>query len=214
MTTAPATRVAAESAAVAFRTLARLRGSRALHPVGPLLRGTMVMEPVAGVPALAARRRVEAVVRVSRALGAPAGRPDIRGLAMRLLDLHGPGAHQDLLLASCGPPPLHVLLLPARDTQRCWYTSLLPYRLGPRRRILVAHGDGAGGWRLEHAGVGRAREPLGVLTTETPLEPSPGESVRFDAMRWAARGFRQAAGPLDVIRTRAYAASREGHPGG
>lgn len=207
-------RVTADGVAAAFRTIARRRHARALHPTGPLLRATAELDVVEGVPALARPRAVAALVRLSRALGTPPPLPDARGLAVRLLDLHGPGRHQDLLLTSCGRPPLHVLLAPAGDPERCWYTSLLPYRVGRARRLLVAHGEGGGRFVLGHAGLGARWERLGVLRLGEPLEPSPGEGVRFDPILMSSPQLHQAAGPLNLVRERAYQGSREGRVAG
>ena len=53
-------------------------------------------------------------MRFSRGAGLPEPLPDILGVAVRVLDSHGPGGHQDFLLAtSSGLPVAHHALLPA-----------------------------------------------------------------------------------------------------
>jgi hypothetical protein len=211
MAPSPPTRLAAAAAQHGFAALSRLRGTRAVHPKGPVLAAQVtVTGGLADVPALAAPRTVEALVRPSMAFGLP-GHHDLHGFTVRLCDLHGAGRHQDLLLASSAAPPLHLLLAPTGDPEHAWFTSLLPYRVGRRRTILVAHGRGGGRYGLGLCGPGRrAVRWFAEVDAGAPLESDPGEGVSFDPLLNAVPELVQDAGPLDVVRRRAYAGSRAG----
>jgi hypothetical protein len=142
-------RLLGSAAAAGFGSLARARHDRALHPEGVVWAATTTfVRAVAGVPALSGAGEIDSLLRLSRAIGLPTALPDILGLALRLHDLHGPGRSQDLLLASSPAPPMHAMLAPARSFERAWFTSLLPYRIGDRRSILVAHAAGPGRFAL------------------------------------------------------------------
>lgn len=190
-----------------FRTIARAREARALHPDGPLL---------AGRATLVDGREVDALVRPSRALGIPGGRRDLAGFAVRLVDLHGPGRHQDLLLTSSPRPPLHVVLWPTGTADRAWFTSLLPYRAGERRTLVVAHGLGDARWAF---GLCRPLRRdvtwLGLVdaSERRVLEDDPADTVAFDPILFAHERLRPDAGPLDAVREAAYAGSRDGRAG-
>jgi hypothetical protein len=204
------TRAAAAAAAAGFGALARARHTRALHPRGPVRAATATLTGGVGdVPALARPREVAALLRASRAIGLPAWAPDILGVAIRLLDLHGPGRHQDLLFASSPPPPAHLVLAPARDFTHRWYTALLPYRVGSRRAVLAARRTGELRFELGLTAVGgRAFSPFAEVTAGAVLVGGDAEAVRFDAILHAAPELRQDAGFLDVVRRRSYASSR------
>lgn len=190
-----------------FRAIAHRRASRALHPDGPLL---------AARASLTDGREVDALVRPSRALGIPGGRRDLAGFAVRLIDVHGPGRHQDLLLTSSPKPPWHVILAPTGTADRAWFTSLLPYRAGGRRTLVVAHGLGDARWAL---GLCRPLRRdvtwLGLVdaSERRVIEEDPAEAVAFDPMLFAHDRLRPAAGPLDAVREAAYAGSRDGRSG-
>lgn len=194
-----------------FRRIARARRARALHPDGPLLaaRATLLGPP---------ERTLDALVRPSRALGIPGGRRDLAGFAVRLIDLNGPGRHQDLLLTSSPKPPLHVVLAPTGTADRAWFTSLLPYRVGDgRRTLVVAHGLGDARWAI---GLCRPLRRdvtwLGLVdaSERRVIERDPAEAVAFDPMIFASDALRPSAGPVDAVREAAYAGSRDGRAGG
>jgi hypothetical protein len=212
MAPSPPTRLAAAAAERGFAALSRLRGTRAVHPKGPVLGAQVTLAGgLADVPALAGPRTLEALVRPSMAFGLPDGYRDLHGLTVRLCDLHAPGRHQDLLLASSAAPPLHLLLAPTGDPEHAWFTSLLPYRVGGRRTILVAHGLGGGRYALGLCGPGRrAVQWFAEVDAGAPLEPDPGEGVSFDPFVNAVPELIQDAGPLDFVRARAYVGSRAG----
>jgi hypothetical protein len=200
----------AAAAGAGFGALAGARRARALHPHGPVHAATARFPAaVDGVPALDRPRDVAALLRVSRAVGLPRWSPDIMGVAIRLLDLHGPGRHQDLLFASSPPPPVHHVLAPAATARHRWHTALLPYRVGPRRGVLVAHRAGDLDYAVGLAGIGtRDVRPLFTVAGGEVAVGGDAETVRFDAILHAAPELRQDAGPLDVVRRRAYAGSR------
>ena len=86
----------------AFRLASRVRGERAIHNRGRALTGRLTVSGggATGVPLLDEPGSYDVLLRLSRSVGLPARLPDILGLAVRVLDAHGPGRHQDLLLDS------------------------------------------------------------------------------------------------------------------
>jgi hypothetical protein len=195
-----------------FGLLARARGDRALHPRGVTWAATTTFpRAVPGVAALSRPRELDSLLRLSRAVGLPPAVPDILGFALRLHDFDGPGRPLDLLLASSPAPPVHWMLWPARDHRRAWFTGLLRYRVGERRAVLVAHAVGPGRFVL---GVARPRrrqiEVLADVCVTRRLDPSPPEAASFDPILHAATDVHQDAGRLDVLRAKAYGASRSG----
>jgi len=76
------------------------------------------------------------LIRFSRALGVPRPFPDVLGLALRIVDAHGPGAPQDLLFASS---LLRVLPAPAHTFFGPRFSTLLPFRVDGRLSLVVAH---------------------------------------------------------------------------
>jgi hypothetical protein len=211
----PPTRAVAGAAAAAFGALARARGTRALHPRGPVRgAGATLSGEVPGVAPASGPREVRALLRASRALGLPGWAPDVLGVAVRLIDLHGDGRHQDLLFASSPRPPVHVVLAPARDFGHAWYTALLPYRVGTRRGVPILRRTGDLRFAIGMTRVGgRAVLWLGEVAAGDVLAGGDAEALRFDPILNAAADFRQDAGFLDVVRRASYASSRIGGAG-
>jgi hypothetical protein len=167
----------------AFAGLAWARGGRPLHPRGVVHAAVLEVEPGSplGVPLLDTPGRHRAVVRVSRAAGLPPWLPDVHGVAVRLLDVHGPGRHQDVLLnTSSARPLLRHVPIPSRELAGRFLSALAPTALagvpfvlgavplpvtpGPTPRQQPAGPDGAGpAWRLVVARGSGAWRPLGVL---------------------------------------------------
>src|SRR5215210_1279406 len=116
-----------------FGALSRLRGARIFHPDGVgyagALRITRPQTGYPGVPLLQRRGEHRALIRFSRGAGLPEPLPDVLGLALRILDVHGRGRHQDfLLVTSADAPVLHHLLLPGvRGFFAQSFSSVLPY---------------------------------------------------------------------------------------
>lgn len=223
-----------ELVARAFGAVARRRHARAVHPHGPAFGATATVGPAPGVPALARRRDVDAIVRLSRSFDVHEAVPDVLGVSVRLVDLHGPGRHQDVLVVSCLPGPLaNPVPVPARNYAWRTYSSLLPVELGERRVLLGARSavssraregramDGArraareGGlaFDLTWGAPGRRWQRLGaVRIDQEELDAERAEALRFDPVLHSGPGMRLAAGPLTDLRRRAYRSSRAGRP--
>ncbi|MEU8801327.1 hypothetical protein [Spirillospora sp. NPDC048819] len=223
-------RVAAAATATAAKgaeEVSRLRGGRSLHRVGRSYTGTLRVP--AGAPAgagpLSEPGEHEVIARLSKSTGLPGGLPDILGVALRVR--HGAQA-VDLLFASTGMLPLarHVLR-PRRGFLPGPYTTLLPYGVGGRTRVL---GLFPAGRRRLPADVGRldaavaaeplaftlaAAAPLGrwapvaVLGVHTPLREDDPAVTAFDPVLNALPGLRP-VGPFMRLRRLAYAGSRTG----
>jgi hypothetical protein len=132
MTPSPAT-----LAAELFRALSRWRGRRAFHPFGVGFEAEL--ERIDGGAIMPSELEGEAIVRLSRSLGAPEWLPDPCGLALRVPDIYGAGRHQDLLLVSSGRAPLaRHLPLPSRGFCDRPYSSILPYRLAGETVVVLA----------------------------------------------------------------------------
>lgn len=219
MASSPAT-VAAEL----FRGLSRWRGRRAFHPHGVGFAAELTRLDDGAV--LPAEIEGEAIVRLSRSLGAPEWFPDPCGLALRVPDAYGPGRHQDLLLASSGQAPLaRHLLLPSRGFYDRPYSSILPYRLAGETVVVMALAAG-----------GEDRGPLlaqlrererGGLEFELALAPLWGEPRPVARLQLGARlptelterldfdpcnsgGGLEPAGWLNKLRGPSYGASQAG----
>ena len=139
MTSRPPTLLDAGTAAV--RIASRLRGERAIHARGRTFTGSVHLPGDAGTgaPLLDSSGSYDAVVRFSRSAGLPPWLPDVYGLAVRFVDAHGPGRHQDLLLDATRPAPLlRRLPWPRWDATSAVYSSLLPYDVGGQRLLLGA----------------------------------------------------------------------------
>lgn len=205
----------------AFRLASRLRGERAIHARGRTFSGRADVAGGAGTgaPLLDEPGRYDAVVRLSRSIGLPAALPDVFGLAVRLVDAHGPGAHQDLLLDSARPAPwLRRLPWPGLRPTASAYSTLLPYEVGGRRVLLGAR-------FVSHAPEVRALADLpdrlelalllatphggwtevGRVTTTGELPAPQGRQTRFTPGMHG--GGVRPAGPFETWRERAYPAS-------
>ncbi|CAA9216843.1 MAG: hypothetical protein AVDCRST_MAG50-277 [uncultured Acidimicrobiales bacterium] len=217
--------------AVVFGMGSGLRRARVFHPTGVAFQATFVVSGGAhGAPLLDVPARHPAVVRLSRGVGLPERFPDILGLAVRLVDAHGPGRHQDLLVATSGSAPLlRHLLVPARSFDHGRMSALLPYAIGQRRVIFGARPLRAGGGpttRLAdlagELGSGRLRfvieaaeatgpwAEIGVLEVGAPLSSSDAESLRFNPAN--AGGGVEPVGALQAVRRLAYRGSQATRP--
>lgn len=218
---------------MAFRRLARLRGTPALHPAGLMCAAELqVMDDGErwDVPWLDTPGRYAATVRLSRAAGLPRRLPDGLGLAVRVEQADGPGHALDLLLTSSGRGRMtRHLPLPRADALGGPYSSLLSYQVAGRTSVLAAfprrsreapvHGDPESLSRALSAGplvfdlcaeaTDRRWRAFAVLTVHTPLPVRPTESADFDIYAHEARDF--TPGPaLAAIRRAAYRGSRAG----
>ncbi|POM26990.1 hypothetical protein BTM25_13980 [Actinomadura rubteroloni] len=207
----------------AVEETARLRHARALHPAGRMFGGTLHIDPdarhvlPAGSGPLAAVGEHGVIARLSKGGGLPDGLPDALGLALRV-PTHGTPI--DLLFTTS---LLRHLPWPRRSFATGVFSTLMPYRLGGRIRLLglfplrgqrlparigdlddavraerplfaLAATTVVGGWR-----------PFARLRLHTPLD----DDRTFDPVL-NARPEAHLAGPLVRLRRRAYAASRRG----
>ena len=201
-----------------FGGLSKLRGRRAMHPVGLVTTAALSVAPGGRLPdAWRALDGATGIVRFSKSLGTPQHVPDVLGIALRF-------GGQDLLLASAlgAAPGLQHLLVPAAGFDRTLFSSLLPHRVGTTTAVLQARltrrlprAEGyleavaaAGMFTIDLAAVGLlgGRQDLGTLTIGDVVTGDEAARVRFDPWRTGA-GLRP-VGPLQRMRSAAYAASR------
>ena len=216
-------------ARTAFSALSRLRGRRIFHPAGVAFEATLEAfgdgSDGGGLPLPSTGER-PAVVRLSRAIGLPQALPDVIGLAIRLPDAHGPGAHQDLLLVTSGERPLerHLVVPAVRGFLGHRYTTLLPYEIGGRLRMIglrpeLPSRSGHALSDLRERAPGQAFElglapliggwePVARLRIGEPLPDSVAENIDLDP--WHTGGGLRPRGPLMGLRRPAYEGSRRG----
>ena len=158
-------------------------------------------------------------MRFSRSAGLPSWLPDVYGLAVRLVDAHGPGRHQDLLLDATQPAPLlRRLPWPRWDATSALYSSLLPYDVGGRRMLVGAvHAPATPGARSLDALPDEVELALLLATAHGPWRevgrvrttgelPAPeGRQLRFTP--GMTGGGLRPAGPFQEWRNRSYPAS-------
>lgn len=212
--------------ALVFGAASALRRARVFHPDGAAFRATVRVSEGTAMALPAGRH--EALVRFSRGIGLPEPAPDILGLAVRLVDLHGPGVHQDLLLVSSGDHPgaRHALVPTRRYAHRRW-SSLLPYDVAGRRVVIGARPvSGPSPKRLDDlrraATTGRLRYALEIAEASGPWEEIAVLDVGDELPREEADGLRfnpantgggiEPVGFLQTLRRRAYAGSQRGRP--
>lgn len=217
-------RPVALATSAAFWTLARLRGARAFHPDGLVYRGRLVTQgavPPSGSWFLDLPSEYDVLVRLSKAVGTPDGWPDILGVAVRVLDVDGPGLHRDLLFASSSLRPVaRHMLIPTRRLDARPLSALLPYRTQQGLFVLAVTCEDAPEVSAFKEGV---TPPLLTLQTATPtgswrrvgqvvpkdlVAPNDSESLRFDP--WNAGRDLRPAGFFNALRHPAYEGSRRG----
>lgn len=207
-----------------FRWLSRMRSKRVFHPQGVAFSGswrTDDRDALAGLPA----DDLDAVVRLSRAVGLPEPSPDILGVAIKVLDAGGPGRDLDLLLASTGSGAVgRRVLAPARDFTAARFSSILPHAMADGREgpltAVVDHqlpGDGAVSFaRLQDAAtaaltidlaVGDGR-PIASVSVSDRLDDSIAADLRFDPSHDG--GPMRPVGALNRLRMPVYSASQDG----
>ena len=148
------------------------------------------------------------IARLSRGVGLPKPLPDVLGLAVRVLDAHGPRRHQDLLLVtSLDVPVLHHLFLPGPlGPYGQSYSSLLPYRIGDRLRLIGAL-PRRPDFDLTLAPLnGRWGTPWGRLRLEERLSAEASFALRYNV--WNTGGGIRPTGPFQGIRDPAYRGSQ------
>ena len=206
-TTPPA---AAPATKTFWRGLSSARGRRILHPDGIAYQASFTVDGgdhgalLFDVPGEHA-----AIVRLSRALGLPKPLPDVLGLAVRLLDAHGPNRHQDfLLVTSADGPILHHLILPGPlGPYGQSYSSVLGYRIGDRLRLVGAL-PRRPDFDLAVAPLRGRWTPLGRLRLGERLSQEASDELRFNP--WNTGGGIRPTGPFQGIRDPAYRGSQAG----
>jgi hypothetical protein len=206
-----------------FKLLSRMRGRRIFHPHGVGFEGRLIPRAEGG-PFGGETRTV--LVRLSRSVGVPERLRDPCGLGIRILDLYGDGAHQDLLMVSSSRlPGARHLLLPARDFATSNYSTLLPYRLDGRLVLFGACLLGIEGDTItlsdlrerELAGIafslmiasaaGRWHE-VATLDLHDRMPDREVEELRLDPSNTGGR--LELAGVLNRLRRPAYRGSQDG----
>jgi hypothetical protein len=209
------------AAAAVFGALAAVRRARALHPKGASFAATFrpLDGPPIGLELFDSDAEHAALVRFSRGIGLGERWPDLLGLAVKVLDVGDLRREQDLLLTSAGSAPVvrHVFR-PTRRFASGMFSSVLPFDVGGRSRLLGAVVDGE-----PHPGT---RVVLRVAEAEGPwrdvaevvlgarLDTEQDGRLRFNVTE-VAGGIRP-VGLLNRLRGPAYAASQalEPAPGG
>ncbi|MFE6612477.1 hypothetical protein [Amycolatopsis sp. NPDC057786] len=206
-----------------FHALAALRGARAFHPNGLLLKGELhaLRRDELALP----DEPVAVTVRMSKGAGLPGRVPDALGMAVRIPAV---GGHPwDLTLTTSGAGLAgRVLPRPARAWTTGRYSSLVPYRVKgglvwlsaraetTRRaeasldglRRLVAEGPVT--YLVETVRANGHRKPCATLTLREVDDDSPRPA--FDPMLNPPPGWELRPGWLSGLRERAYEGSREG----
>ncbi|WP_410646621.1 hypothetical protein [Amycolatopsis sp. cmx-4-54] len=206
-----------------FRALAALRGARAFHPNGLLLKGELqaLRRDDLALP----EEPVAVTVRMSKGAGLPGRVPDALGLAVRIPAV---GGHPwDLTLTTSGTGLAgRVLPRPSRAWTAGRYSTLLPYRtkgelvwlsayaetsrhaeasLDGLRRLLA---EGPVTFLVETVRANGHRTPCARLTLHEVDDDSPRPA--FDPMLNPPPGWELRPGWLTELRERAYEGSREG----
>ena len=188
-----------------IRAASTVRGQRVLHPLGRTLAGRLLVPGAStGAPLLDRPGEHDVLVRLSRSAGLPAPLPDVHGIAVRVLDCYGPGAHQDWLVDSTVPVPV-LRRLPVPRFRPGTYSSLLPYDVGGRRVLLGARWAGDD-LALLLATPHGPWEEVGRITLGEPVEG--GRQIRFDP--FTTGGGIRPVGLLQELRRGAYPASHVG----
>ena len=161
-----------------------------------------------GVPLFDVPGEHRAIVRLSRSVGLPKPLPDILGVALRILDAHGPRRHQAfLLVTSVDLPILHHLILPGPlGPYGQSYSCVLPYRLGDRLRLVGAL-PRRPDFDLAVAPLGGRWQPVGRIRLGERLSHEAQFQLRFNP--WHCGGGIRPAGPFQGIRDPAYRGSQE-----
>jgi hypothetical protein len=205
----PSPRVARATSSI-FAGVARMRGGdRAFHPDGTTLRATF--RPSADIDVALLDGERDALVRISRGLGLPERLPDVLGCAIRVPDAYGPGAHQDFALASSHRARVaRHALVPALDSRRAFYSSLLPYRFGTET-VIVGASIGLDSVELcVAAPLGPWRRVAEVsLHSVAPAEEE--RALRFNVLN-SGSGIAP-LGRLNALRDPAYRGSQAASPG-
>ena len=214
-----------------FEAASAARGKRIFHPVGVGYRGSLELRSADEAEMLGLRnRRHRTLVRFSRGIGLPEPLPDVLGLALRISAAHGPRRPQDfLLVTSVAGPGLQHLIAPApRGFLGHSYSSVLPYRIDGRVRLVAARPQplsagvltlaqlrarverGQVAFVLGLTTLGGGWEEIGSLTLGSRLAPAEAERLRFNPSN--AGGSVRPVGLVNALRPAAYSGSQRGRP--
>ena len=229
---------AAPTVGVALGAASFARRARVFHPDGAAFQATVEMQagaPAVGASALAGPGRHRAVIRLSRGVGLPARVPDVLGLAVRIIDAHGTGQHQDVLLVtSAAPAVARHSILAGRQFATGFYSSILPYKHGSELLLFGARPLWSDGVDLDKASTvtfdevedelvaGRLRfellaasltspwRAIGVIDGGRRLSAGEQESLRFNVFNTGEA--LQPAGVINAMRRSVYSASQAARP--
>jgi hypothetical protein len=191
-----------------WRAVSELRGGRSLHPTGRAYEAEVsIPGGDHGAPLLDVPGEHRAVVRLSRGVGLPKPLPDVLGVAVRVLDAHGPRRHQDfLMVTSVDLPVLHHLILPGLlGPYGQSYSSVLPYRIGDRLALFGAL-PRRPDFELAVAPVGGRWTPVGRVRLGERLSDEASFQLRYNP--WNCGGGIRPTGPFQGIRDPAYRGSQ------
>lgn len=190
---------AATAAALGLGTA--VRGARVFHPHGATRTCTLEVDGGQGWGSrlLDESATHEGVVRQSRGVGLPAPLPDVDGFALRLPGLGVAGQPLDLLVNSAW----RYAFAPSVLTPT--WSSVLPYRTGSGRRVLLGARPTADGFTLLVAPLVGAWMEWGLLTLGEPVD---GEGLRFAPTLGAAD--LEPVALFRTLRSWAYDASQAG----
>ena len=178
---------------------------------------------LSGSPLLAGPK--PALLRLSHSIGLPPSIPEVVGFAIKVLDVHGPGRDQDLILVSSRRSYLgRRMILPARDLAKVVMSSVLPYEVrGLGRRLVLARAregspsasyaeivrHGPDRMPVFEIRLGRPDGPmLATIHTEGLAPPEVAEAVRYDPLHTGPE--LRPLGILNRLRAPTYAASQKG----
>ncbi|OKK01020.1 hypothetical protein [Amycolatopsis sp. CB00013] len=202
-----------------FHSLSALRGARAFHPNGLLLKGelhALRRDDLALPP-----EPVTVTVRMSKGAGLPGRIPDALGLAIRVPTADGDP--WDLTLTTSA---VRVVPRPARSWTTGRFSSLLPYRVNgelvwlsaraetPRRAEASLDAlsrlvqEGPVTYLVETVRANGHRKPCATLTLHEVDQDASRPA--FDPMLNAPPGWELRPRWLTGLRERAYEGSREG----
>ncbi|MGW5704532.1 hypothetical protein [Amycolatopsis japonica] len=202
-----------------FHALSALRGARAFHPNGLLLKGELhaLSRDDLALPS----EPVTVTVRMSKGAGLPGRIPDALGLAVRV-----PAADGDPWDLTLTTSAVRVVPRPARSWTTGRFSSLLPYRVNgelvwlsaraetPRRTEASLDAlsrlvkEGPVTYLVETVRANGHRKPCATLTLHEVDEDAPRPA--FDPMLNAPPGWELRPRWLTGLRERAYEGSREG----
>jgi len=203
---------AGAAAAVLFGALSAVRRRRIFHPVGTAYDATLEVHGGSRGAVLLDEPAVRpCIVRLSRGGGLREPLPDVLGIALRVPDAYGPGAHQDLLLATAGTGPvLRSVLGFRRSTDAGHYSSVLPYRIGDSYAYVGARPLSPSRFSLEVAAPLGDWTEVGLIQLGRSWDQTASDALRFNP--FCTGGGIEPVGVVQTLRRRAYAASQAARP--